>query len=127
MITFGQGNLRIPRFEEPVYVVAGGLTDFRKRYPDKSTEELVVEAVQKMLRNDDVMRSDRLKQVMQSIDPNFDDLQPLPVVLVVDGRQSRHDAPHMGPAPAVCERGSHRSTPRSPRRRSTRRAEPRAG
>ncbi|MBI2951036.1 hypothetical protein HYY27_03025, partial [bacterium] len=44
MITFGEGNLRIPRFARPVYVVAGGLTDFRKRYPEKATEELVVEA-----------------------------------------------------------------------------------
>ena len=35
--------------------------------------ELVVEAVQKMLKSGDVMRSDRLKQVMQSIDPNFDE------------------------------------------------------
>jgi uncharacterized protein (TIGR00288 family) len=35
--------------------------------------ELVVEAVQKMLESGDVMRSDRLKQVMQSIDPNFDE------------------------------------------------------
>ena len=35
--------------------------------------ELVVEAVQKMMRNGDVMRSDRLKQVMQSIDANFDE------------------------------------------------------
>jgi uncharacterized protein (TIGR00288 family) len=35
--------------------------------------ELVVEAVQKMVRDGDVMRSDRLKQVMQGIDPNFDE------------------------------------------------------
>ena len=35
--------------------------------------ELVVEAVEKMLHDGDVMRSDRLKQVMQSIDPNFDE------------------------------------------------------
>jgi len=35
--------------------------------------ELVVEAVQKMLESGDVMRSDRLKQVMQSIDPSFDE------------------------------------------------------
>jgi uncharacterized protein (TIGR00288 family) len=35
--------------------------------------ELVVEAVQQMSRNGDVMRSDRLKQVMQQIDPNFDE------------------------------------------------------
>jgi len=35
--------------------------------------ELVVEAVQKMLNDGDVMRSDRLKQVMQGIDPKFDE------------------------------------------------------
>lgn len=35
--------------------------------------ELVVEAVEQMARNSDVMRSDRLKQVMQQIDPNFDE------------------------------------------------------
>ena len=35
--------------------------------------ELVVEAVLQMKKAKDVMRSDRLKQVMQSIDPNFDE------------------------------------------------------
>ena len=35
--------------------------------------ELVVEAVGRMKRNGDVMRSDRLKQVMQEIDSNFDE------------------------------------------------------
>jgi uncharacterized protein (TIGR00288 family) len=35
--------------------------------------ELVGEAVERMVRDRDVMRSDRLKQVMQSIDPNFDE------------------------------------------------------
>ncbi len=35
--------------------------------------ELVVEAVSQMRRDGDVMRSDRLKQVMQTIDPNFDE------------------------------------------------------
>ncbi|MGQ0702413.1 MAG: NYN domain-containing protein [Gemmatimonadales bacterium] len=35
--------------------------------------ELVGEAVEQMVRNRDVMRSDRLKQVMQQIDPNFDE------------------------------------------------------
>ncbi|HRP07841.1 MAG TPA: NYN domain-containing protein [Gemmatimonadales bacterium] len=35
--------------------------------------ELVVEAVEKMVSNRDVMRADRLKQVMQQIDPNFDE------------------------------------------------------
>jgi hypothetical protein len=35
--------------------------------------ELVGEAVQKMKRNGDVMRADRLKQVMQQMDPTFDE------------------------------------------------------
>lgn len=35
--------------------------------------ELVVNAVLQMKQEEDVMRSDRLKQVMQSIDPNFDE------------------------------------------------------
>src|SRR5581483_9486726 len=35
--------------------------------------ELVTEAVQRMKRNNDVMRSDRLKQVMQEIDSSFDE------------------------------------------------------
>jgi uncharacterized LabA/DUF88 family protein len=35
--------------------------------------ELVTEAVQKMKRNGDVMRADRLKQVMQQMDPTFDE------------------------------------------------------
>jgi len=32
-----------------------------------------VEAVKQMTAHNDVMRSDRLKQVMQEIDPNFDE------------------------------------------------------
>ena len=35
--------------------------------------ELVVEAVERMVKQGDVMRSDRLKQVMQQIDPSFDE------------------------------------------------------
>ncbi|HET8649416.1 MAG TPA: NYN domain-containing protein, partial [Gemmatimonadales bacterium] len=35
--------------------------------------ELTREAVEQMARNGDVMRSDRLKQVMQQLDPNFDE------------------------------------------------------
>lgn len=35
--------------------------------------ELVVEAISRMKRDDDVMRSDRLKQVMQTIYPKFDE------------------------------------------------------
>ncbi len=35
--------------------------------------ELVVEAIDRMAKNGEVMRSDRLKQVMQDIDPSFDE------------------------------------------------------
>src|SRR2546430_15712164 len=35
--------------------------------------ELVVEAVKQMTAHNDVMRSDRLKQVMQEIDPTFNE------------------------------------------------------
>jgi uncharacterized LabA/DUF88 family protein len=35
--------------------------------------ELVIEAVKQMTAHNDVMRSDRLKQVMQELDPNFDE------------------------------------------------------
>lgn len=44
MIEFGAGNLRIPKLSRPVYVVAGGLTDFRKFYPEKQSNELCLEA-----------------------------------------------------------------------------------
>src|SRR5919112_1329292 len=44
MIKFKEGNLRVPRLQRPVYVVAGGMTDFRKRYPEKATEELLAES-----------------------------------------------------------------------------------
>jgi uncharacterized protein (TIGR00288 family) len=53
------------------------LTGFTREGDMDSTQrdpwELVVEAVAKMKKEDDVMRSDRLKQVMQSIDPKFDE------------------------------------------------------
>lgn len=45
MITFGKGNLRTPRLMRPVYAIAGGMTDFRKAYPEKQTTELVRDAV----------------------------------------------------------------------------------
>ena len=54
MIRFGPENLRIPRFERPVYVVAGGLTDFRKRYPEKNTSELCMEALRMAVEENDL-------------------------------------------------------------------------
>ncbi len=53
MITFGPGNLRIPKLERPVYVVAAGMTDFRKAYPEKQSTELCMDAVRMaVLEND---------------------------------------------------------------------------
>ncbi len=44
-------------------------------YPHRDPWELVIEAVSKMKSEGDVMRSDRLKQVMQELDPTFDEKQ----------------------------------------------------
>ena len=53
MIKFGKGNLRIPKLERPVYVVAGGMTDFRKAYPEKQSTELCMDAIRMaVLEND---------------------------------------------------------------------------
>lgn len=54
MIKFGPGNLRIPKFEKPVYVVAGGLTDFRKRYWEKNTCQLCTEALRMAVEENDL-------------------------------------------------------------------------
>jgi len=82
--------------------------------------ELVTEAVQKMKRNGDVMRADRLKQVMQQMDPTFDEKNvgteavaepeaaapapPKPAAESEDGRRPRRDS-----------RGRGRGRDRSPR------------
>ena len=53
MIKFGKGNLRIPKLEKPVYVVAAGMTDFRKAYPEKQSTELCMGAMRMaVLEND---------------------------------------------------------------------------
>ncbi len=54
MITLSPGNLRIPKFEKPVFVVAGGLTDFRKRYPEKNTSQLCMEALKMAVEENDL-------------------------------------------------------------------------
>lgn len=54
MIRLAPGNLRIPRFERPVYVVAGGLTDYRKQYPEKNTCQLCTEALRMAVEENDL-------------------------------------------------------------------------
>src|SRR5690348_4340282 len=56
------------------YNALAGLVKTTDEEPPKKYDpwELVTEAVQRMKRNNDVMRSDRLKQVMQEIDSSLD-------------------------------------------------------
>ena len=57
------------------YNALAGLVKASEEEPARKFDpwELVSEAVTRMKRNGDVMRSDRLKQVMQDIDPAFDE------------------------------------------------------
>ena len=54
MITFAPGNLRVPKWTRPVYMVAAGTTDFRKRYPEKKLEELCMMAFRMLLEENDL-------------------------------------------------------------------------
>lgn len=54
MIELAPGNLRIPRWSRPVYMVAAGTTDFRKRYPEKKLEELAMMAFKMLLEENDL-------------------------------------------------------------------------
>src|SRR5690348_13885117 len=53
--------------------LAGLVKTNEEEVVSKDPWELVTEAIGRMQRNGDVMRSDRLKQVMQEIDANFDE------------------------------------------------------
>jgi acetyl-CoA C-acetyltransferase len=54
MIEFKPGNLRPPKWTRPVYMVAAGTTDYRKRYPEKKLEELCMMAFRMMLEENDL-------------------------------------------------------------------------
>jgi acetyl-CoA C-acetyltransferase len=56
MIEFQPGNLRVPQWTRPVYMVAGGTTDYRKRYPEKKLEELTMMAFRMLLEENDLKR-----------------------------------------------------------------------
>ncbi len=53
--------------------LAGLVKSGEEEVVKKDPYELVTEAIERMLRNKDVMRADRLKQVMQQIDSSFDE------------------------------------------------------
>jgi acetyl-CoA C-acetyltransferase len=44
MITFSDRQLRIPKQTRPVYMVTGGMSQFGRAFPEKKTEELVIDA-----------------------------------------------------------------------------------
>ena len=54
MIKFEKGNLRVPKWTRPVYMVAAGTSDFRKRYPEKKLDELSMMAFRMMLEENDL-------------------------------------------------------------------------
>ncbi|MBI2343557.1 MAG: thiolase domain-containing protein [Deltaproteobacteria bacterium] len=56
MIEFQEGNLRVPQWTRPVYMVAAGTTDFRKRYPEKKLEELCMMAFRMLLEENRLKR-----------------------------------------------------------------------
>lgn len=56
MIRFQSGNLRVPRWTRPVYMVAAGTTDYRKRYPEKKLEELAMGAFRMLLEDNDLKK-----------------------------------------------------------------------
>jgi len=56
MKVLSPGALRTPKFQRPVYMVAGGLTDYRKTYPEKKMEELCMEAFRMMLEENDLKK-----------------------------------------------------------------------
>ena len=54
MIEFSPGNLRVPKWTRPVYMVAAGTTDYRKRYPEKKLDELAMMAFRMLLEENDL-------------------------------------------------------------------------
>ncbi len=54
MIRFKEGNLRIPKWNRKVFIVAGGTTAYRKYFPEYKLEELVMIAFKNMLEDNDL-------------------------------------------------------------------------
>ena len=54
MITFKEGNLRVPKWNRKVFVVAGGTTAYKKYFPEYKLEELVMIAFKNMLEDNDL-------------------------------------------------------------------------
>lgn len=57
MIKFGSRNLRVPKWTRPVYMVAGGMTQYKKRFPEMKLEELAMQAFRMMLEENNLKKS----------------------------------------------------------------------
>ena len=57
MITFGKGNLRIPKWSKRVFMVAAGCSPFRKYFPEYKLEELVMMGYKMMLEDNNLKLS----------------------------------------------------------------------
>lgn len=60
----GKGNVRIPKLSRPVYIIAGGMTDFRKFYPEKQDAELCMEAMRMAVLDDLQMEVPEFKEMV---------------------------------------------------------------
>jgi acetyl-CoA C-acetyltransferase len=54
MITFKKGNLRVPKWNRKVFMVAGGTTAYKKFFPEYKLEELVMLAFKQMLEDNNL-------------------------------------------------------------------------
>ncbi len=54
MITFKPGNLRVPKWSRRVFMVAGGTTAYKKRFPEYKLEELAMMGFKQMLEENDL-------------------------------------------------------------------------
>ncbi|MBI4768498.1 MAG: thiolase domain-containing protein [Deltaproteobacteria bacterium] len=54
MITFKKGNLRVPKWNRRVFLVAGGTTAYKKYFPEYKLEELVMMAFKQMLEDNNL-------------------------------------------------------------------------
>src|SRR4030066_2225521 len=54
MITFKEGNLRIPKWNRKVFIVAGGTTAYKKYFPEYKLEEWAMMAFKNMLEDNDL-------------------------------------------------------------------------
>src|SRR3990167_9888765 len=73
MITFGAGNLRVPKLSRRVFLVGAGMTDFRKFYPEKQTSELCLEAIKMAVAGMGLTPREFLEMVNYSVHSQFAD------------------------------------------------------